>query len=567
MYPAILTIYHRWVKRFETPLLCCLCNLIKSDKSDEKSQQVPNVTPPDNTDGANDDTDVTDGNMMPEISRQMSVEEQSEEYRCFEQFLGRKWSAWIGKTKVFNLIFFLILFVIAAIFGSQMEAQSEDEKWFADEHFMQKSQDEASEFSASETDGLVQLQITFGIVGVDRDGYSRWDPVKYGEVIWDEDFDMSSPEAQQYLLDVCNQTKASDLVYSADLVVCPIEEFISYLNSTNEPFPYVQSGNKASFESVYNDFLKTDYASSSRNNALTYVVQNDDGEYVVRFYTMYIYSTIVWTDPSDYSIDYRTDWDEFIDEIKANCPAGAENLCGSVENVSLRWCWLETQKAFVRSAVQGILIAMPLALIILMISTQNWIISVFAVLDIIGIMLCELSIMYLMGWKFGVSESVAVVIIIGFSVDYVVHLANAYLESGAESREERLSFALLTMGISVVSGAITTFGAGFFLIFPPVIFFYKMGVLMISTVAISIFWAMCFFTSIIAMWGPEGDTGDLKKYFKCCPGCKEEKKETSDNGRTLEKRESYRNYEVGDGDAKPYELEMAGKQDNTNGIR
>ena len=69
---------------------------------------------------------------------------------------------------------------------------------------------------------------------------------------------------------------------------------------------------------------------------------------------------------------------------------------------------------------------MPLAFIILLLSTQNWIISIFAVLDIIGIMLCELAIMSLFGWKFGVSECVAIVIIIGFSVDYVVHLANAY---------------------------------------------------------------------------------------------------------------------------------------------
>jgi len=246
-------------------------------------------------------------------------------------------------------------------------------------------------------------------------------------------------------------------------------------------------------------------------------------------------------------IAVRDEWDAFIAKFNANCP---ENLCNAVENVSLRWCWLETQKAFVRSAVQGILIAMPLAFAILMISTQNWIISLFAIIDIIGIMLCELSIMYLMGWKFGVSESVAIVIIIGFSVDYVVHLANAYLESSANLREERLSFALLTMGISVVSGAITTFGAGFFLIFPPVIFFYKMGLLMISTVAISIFWAMCFFTSIVALWGPQGDSGDLKKYFKCCS-----KEKISDN--TGVRRETYNDYKVGDGEMKPYTVEMA----------
>merc|ERR1711933_694551 len=151
-----------------------------------------------------------------------------------------------------------------------------------------------------------------------------------------------------------------------------------------------------------------------------------------------------------------------------------------------------------------------------MISTQNWIVSIFAVFDIVGILLCELSIMYLMDWKFGVSESVAIVIIIGFSIDYVVHLANAFLESSADSREERLSFALLTMGISVVSGAFTTFGAGFFLIFPAFVFFSKMGIVMVSTVALSIVWAMYFFPSIIAMWGPQGNTGDMKRYFKAC---------------------------------------------------
>merc|ERR1712130_572825 len=131
---------------------------------------------------------------------------------------------------------------------------------------------------------------------------------------------------------------------------------------------------------------------------------------------------------------------------------------------------------------------------------------------------------------------------------------------GAETREERLSFSLLTMGISVVSGAVTTFGAGFFLTFPPIIFFYKMGILMISTVALSIFWAMCFFTSIIALWGPQGDSGDLKKYFKCC---RKKKTMDADGGR----RETYNDHQVGDGDTKPYAMEMTGQQETNDNIR
>ena len=208
---------------------------------------------------------------------------------------------------------------------------------------------------------------------------------------------------------------------------------------------------------------------------------------------------------------------------------------------------------------------MPLAFIILLVSTRNWIISIFAVLDIIGIMLCELSIMYLLGWKFGVSECVAIVIIIGFSVDYVVHIANAYLESTAEDRFGRLSFSLLTMGISVVSGAITTFAAGFFLIFPDIVFFYKMGVLMVSTVGISITWAMCFFTSMVACIGPQGDRGDIRKWFRCCPCCKDTKNRvTSESVATNGRRETYGDYNNDNGEFKGYQLEMGTTTSNAS---
>merc|ERR1711997_917055 len=145
-------------------------------------------------------------------------------------------------------------------------------------------------------------------------------------------------------------------------------------------------------------------------------------------------------------------------------------------------------------------------------------------MDIVGVISCELCVMYIAGWKFGMVESIAVIMVIGFSVDYVVHLGNSYLESQGESRMERLSFALLTMGVSVVSGAVTTMLSGLMLVFPPYIFFYKMGWIIVTTVLLAVTWALVFFTSIVALWGPEGDTGDLNKYFAFIPCCQEEEK-------------------------------------------
>eukprot|EP01084_Bolivina_argentea_P157726 274830_1 len=85
------------------------------------------------------------------------------------------------------------------------------------------------------------------------------------------------------------------------------------------------------------------------------------------------------------------------------------------------------------------------------------------------------------------------------------------------------------MGISVVSGAITTFAAGVCLIFPQIIFFRKMGILMVTTVSISIIWAMFFFNSMIAACGPQYNQGDLAKYFKKCNCCNCNKKLKNNN--------------------------------------
>ncbi len=78
-----------------------------------------------------------------------------------------------------------------------------------------------------------------------------------------------------------------------------------------------------------------------------------------------------------------------------------------------------------------------------------------------------------------------------------------------KSREERLSFSLLTMGISVAAGAFTTMLSGFFLLFPAIVFFSKMGVLILTTVAVSITFALTFFCALVAAVGPQGDSGHI----------------------------------------------------------
>jgi len=170
--------------------------------------------------------------------------------------------------------------------------------------------------------------------------------------------------------------------------------------------------------------------------------------------------------------------------------------------------------------------------VVLLISTRNWIVSIFALLDIIGVIACELCTIQAAGWKMGTIEALALVMLIGFSIDYVVHVANAYLESNGDSRMERMSFALLTMGVSVLAGAITTMLSGIMLVFPVWLLFYKMGVIIVTVVIYALLWALVFFTSIMLLIGPEGKQGDLDQYLVYCPceKCKDEDKAEANDG-------------------------------------
>mmetsp|Transcript_2984 Transcript_2984/g.2749 ORF Transcript_2984/g.2749 Transcript_2984/m.2749 type:complete len:87 (-) Transcript_2984:247-507(-) len=85
--------------------------------------------------------------------------------------------------------------------------------------------------------------------------------------------------------------------------------------------------------------------------------------------------------------------------------------------------------------------------------------------------------MEVLGWSLGSLESIAIVMLIGFSVDYAVHLANHYVESVFEDRYRRMQDALSGIGISIISGAITTIGSGVFLFLATVVFFTKFAFL------------------------------------------------------------------------------------------
>ena len=164
-------------------------------------------------------------------------------------------------------------------------------------------------------------------------------------------------------------------------------------------------------------------------------------------------------------------------------------------------------------AIEGTIISIAFASIVLIFSTLNIMTALYATISISCIVISVIVLMEVVGWYLGAIESIAIVISIGFSVDYVVHLANHYVESVYEDRHRRMQEALSSMGISIFSGAITTIGSGLFLFFATVVFFGKFAVLIVGTVTFSLFFSLVFFTAVNHLVGPQKNFGNMKYYI------------------------------------------------------
>ena len=107
-------------------------------------------------------------------------------------------------------------------------------------------------------------------------------------------------------------------------------------------------------------------------------------------------------------------------------------------------------------------------------------------------------------------ESINLTLVVGLSVDYVVHLAEGYSRSTHTTRLGRLHDSLAEVGISVLSGACTTLGGSAFLLLAQIILFMQFGVFMFATILFSFVFAIGFFTTVLGIVGPENNRGSIE---------------------------------------------------------
>ena len=76
------------------------------------------------------------------------------------------------------------------------------------------------------------------------------------------------------------------------------------------------------------------------------------------------------------------------------------------------------------NAIQGMSSSLFFALAVLLVTTRNYIVSFQAVLSIMLTIATIMSCIKIAGWSVGIAESIGLIVFIGFSVDYIVHMCH-----------------------------------------------------------------------------------------------------------------------------------------------
>jgi hypothetical protein len=363
----------------------------------------------------------------------------------------------------------------------------------------------------------IEGEVVYGIEGIDRSGYSFWEPGKnLGDPEFDPDFDIYPLEAQQSLLRACDLIKE----YSCDLggcaegllvwpafTECFFNDFQAWMNTTHNVVLPSTDISRDVFLTRLQEFRVT---SRQYEKTIGFI----DGE--LKFVTIPVLTTVTQGAGYEKLGDAISRTNDLSDALTSD--STAPSLKTTFFNGGLPFVFYETQKALISNLFTGLAICTPVVFVLLILATKNVQISLVAVLSVLSIVASVLGVCKWAGWSLGIAEAIAGVIVIGFAVDYTLHLGHMYMEAshhGLETREERFRFAVHTMGGTVVANSITTFGSGVFMFAAQFTFFFKMATLMCTTIAFSFLFSSAFFMAHCAAIGPQGEFANIKTPSQC----------------------------------------------------
>ncbi|XP_076048316.1 protein dispatched homolog 1-like [Oratosquilla oratoria] len=369
------------------------------------------------------------------------------------------------------------------------------------------------------------IRIVWGIKPVDNGDYLN--PDAKGTLEYDEEFDVSLPEAQQWLLEFCHDLRNQSFYKNTLgplLPNCFIETFKSLMERRcmdpidgidrspcceNSTFPYSQQvfnqclhGAIRALYQTPPDFFLPGVAGPKfcrETGSVAAVVVEYDSNYL-------------WTVSYDEMHQFYNEVETWVQRKLETAPP---SMKGGWFTSYLSFYDLQRSLSIGTGVALGV--AVGVALTVLLLTTLNLLISLLATFTIAAIMFTSIGILVLLGWRLNILESITVSVAIGLAVDFTLHYGVTYRLSPEPDRESSVIWAVARMGSPVFMAATTTVVAGAFMLPSQVLAYIQIGTFIVVIMTASYLYSTLFFLSLLRLFGPEAGCGQLQyPRFNCC---------------------------------------------------
>ena len=427
-----------------------------------------------------------------------------------------------GRNRIILFLLFVAWLGTAGYFASQLEPVQRSEQDLAKDHPLQRAVNILRErFPRADQDTPATITMLWGIGNVDRSGVNQlFDTNDLGDATFVDGFTFDE-QCQSMMLSKCDEIKIDESLEpyvkrddtGQGAVHCFIEEFAAVFalgglqdctavkarewRSAAWEQPLVRVNDAT----VMAEFLNSD-SCYARGDTIHSHYEDDIGfnGTAWRFAGLTIEDAVLdpWaTFPEQLVRDHYNaymaaarDMDEDMQEA-----CGARTV---VSDSDQKFIMMNNQRLYRETAISGAFLGVVIAFFVLLFSTRRIIVSFLATLSIFCVLISVIGSTTMMGWTLGTNESILICVLPGFSVDYVVHLAHAYVCSKSRDNADKIRDAFGDMGMSVFNGMATSVIASVPLFLCTLAFFVKFGTFLCLTIAFSWLFANLGFMSCIA---------------------------------------------------------------------
>ena len=319
--------------------------------------------------------------------------------------------------------------------------------------------------SSTSQDGVTfNIYIFWGLEAMDTGDWL--DPFDFGELRWDKSFDIAHPDSQRWLLHFCRKLREQDFYAKKSGIEekCFIETFYNQ-SCDMDPltrivrFPCCKNSSSL-FDKRTLSVCST--VAAYQHAALQYQKVDPSIGYIIyegeemKGISMHITSTIPLSRAYEPARKFWTKIETWMAKEMETAPPGMRNgwFISQLE-------FYDLQRSLSDGTVTSMGISVLTAFAVMLLTTMNIFVSIYAITTIIGILSLTIGTLVLGGWKLNILESITMSVAVGLSIDLAMHFGVAYcLATNKNCRKARVAFSLSRMGSAITMAAVTTFIAG-----------------------------------------------------------------------------------------------------------